>query len=285
MAELGQKDGEKASVQAAVNAFHESLSEKPPFTNVSRFVVPDAISVGLIMGDLHVETFTTMYKRSGEKIAEVYSSGVKNFEHRSAEPEPEVWTSGNLAVDFRGYAGYFDGQKMIHGVSIHTLHQFTGKSDVEGNPWRISGLTTLSQLAQGLPSPVIETGPVPEITAPFKTFLAHAKARDWEAIVPLLLPGGGATISRGSESPVGLTWPAYIQQLKDEAESKPSAVFEKTLGDCEVRRYKDIAFVWAPFKLLVDGAEQAQGVNVCTFSKKEEGKWLIGGIQEASSST
>jgi len=282
MSDLVQADSNKALVQAIVNDFHEYFSSPPPFTKGSRYVVPHALSTSPLppaLGGLTTETFADMYERISPLLLKQYDSGVKSFKHRLAEPNAEVWVSGNIAAVFVGWVASVDGRDFVHAVHLCSLHRMANQNSDDGNPWRISGLVDATHLSPEIPLPPVQTGPVSEIIAPFEALLAHIKARDWKAIPPLLLPRGGATISQGSQDPVTFLWPAFITQLQVEAESGP--ITEKKLFNCEARRCSDLAFVWAPFILVTDGRKHGQGVSVCSF-RLEEGKWLITGLQETS---
>ncbi|KAH7138745.1 hypothetical protein B0J11DRAFT_574698 [Dendryphion nanum] len=282
MSDSVQTDGDKALAQAIINDFHEYFSSPPPLTKGSRYVLPHAlITVPLppALGGLTTETFADMYERVGQLLLGQYDSGVKSFTHRLAEPNAEVWVSGNIAAVFVGWSASVDGRDIVHTVHLCSLHRIRNQNSNYGNPWRISGLVDMMHLSPEIPVPPVETGPVLEIIAPFEALLAYIKARDWKAIVPLLLPGGGATILQGSQAPVTFVWPEFIKQLQVEAESGP--VTEKKLFNCEARRCSDLAFVWAPFMLVTDGRELGQGVSVCSF-RLEEGQWLITGLQETS---
>jgi hypothetical protein len=268
--------------QALLSDFHAYFSSLPPFTEGSRYALPHAlITVPLppALGGLTTETFADMYERVGPMLLRLHDSGVKSFVHRLAEPNAEVWVSGNIAAVFVGWSASVDGHDMLHTTTICTLHRIENKNSDNGNPWRISGMVDMMHLTPEMPVPPVETGPVSEIIAPFEALLAHIKERDWEAIPPMLLPRGGATISQGSQAPATFAWPAFIKQLQVEAERGP--VTEKKLLNCEARRCSDLAFIWAPFLLVADGREYAQGVSVCSF-RLEEGQWLICGLQETS---
>ncbi|KAM5356954.1 hypothetical protein ACJ41O_003600 [Fusarium nematophilum] len=278
-----QTDADKALVLAIVNDFHEYFSSLLPLTEGSRYTLPRALIIVPFspeMGGLKIENFSDMYERVSQALAKQYESGTKGFRHRLAEPEAEVWLSGNIAAVLVGWTASMNGRgDFVHTVHLCTLHRLPNEYSTNGNPWRISGLVDMKHLPPEMLAPPVETGPLSEIIAPFEALLAHIEARDWEAIPPLLLPGAGATISQESQIPDTFMWPEFIKRLQAEAESGPVA--EKKLLNCEARRCGDLAFVWAPFVLIIDGCENAQGVSVCSF-RLEEGEWLISGLQETS---
>ncbi|RDW75551.1 hypothetical protein BP6252_06693 [Coleophoma cylindrospora] len=275
-----QADSDKALAQAIVNDFHEYFSTLPPFTQGSRYVLPHAlITVPLppAMGGLSVETFADMYARVSQLLLGQYDSGIKSFAHRLAEPDAEVWVSGNIAAVLVGWSASVNDRDIVHSLNLCTLHRIANQTSDNRNPWRISGLVDMKHLSPEIPMPPVETGPVSEIIAPFEALLGYIKLGDWEAIPSLLLPRGGATISHGTQDPVTFLWPEFIKRLQVEAETGP--VTERKLSNCEVRQCVDLAFVWAPFMLLVDGRDYTQGISVCSF-RMEDGQWLITGLQE-----
>ncbi|KAH8646684.1 hypothetical protein BX600DRAFT_518724 [Xylariales sp. PMI_506] len=282
MSDSVQADRDKVLAQAIVNDFHEYFKRPPPLTEGSRYTLPHALILVPFApedGGLSIETFADMYERVGQVLLSKYETGMKTFAHQLAKPDAEVWVSGNIAAVLVGWSATIDGRDFVQSLNLCTLHRIAGSnSDEGGNPWRISGVVDMNHLQPGTPVPQVDAGPVSEIIAPFEALLAYTKARDWEAIPSLLLPRAGATISQGSQDPITFMWPEYIKWLQDEAERGPIA--EKKLFSCEARRCRDLAFVWAPFVLLVDGSEHTQGVSVCSF-RLEDGRWLISNLREA----
>jgi hypothetical protein len=280
MSSAPQTDTEKALALAAVNDFHEYFSSPPPFTKGSRFALLHAMIV-VPMGDLSIETFSGMYERVGPMLAKQYEAGRTGFRHWLTEPEAEIWVSGNIAAVLVGWTATLDGRtKLLHTVNICTLHRLSDGYPPGENPWRISGLVDMAHLPPEVRVPAVETD-VSDVITLFETLIARINAKDWQTIPRLLLPGSGATISQDAGAPETFLWPELIKRLQVEAERCPVA--EKRLLNCEARRCSDLAFVWAPFVLITDGAERAQGVDVCSF-RFERGGWLTSGFQETMSS-
>ncbi|KAF4451730.1 hypothetical protein F53441_5409 [Fusarium austroafricanum] len=281
MSSSSQIDTDKAQVLSAVDDFHQYFSVPPPFTNGSSITLPNGIIIVPLppeMGGLKIESFNEMYERVSGFLASRYESGMKSFSHQLAEPKEEIWVSGNIAAVFVGWSATIDGNGLAHSTNICTLHRLANDSTT-GNPWRLSGLVNMTNRQIDNPIPPVETGPLSEIIAPYEAFIAHIKARDWDAIPSLLLPGSGATVSKGPEAPDTLMWPEYTQRLRNEIES--GAVVEKKLLNCEGRRCGDLAFVWAPFVLHLASDENMHGVTVCSFRLEGE-RWLIAGLQEST---
>ncbi|KAF4345629.1 hypothetical protein FBEOM_394 [Fusarium beomiforme] len=274
---------DEAFILSTVSNFHEFFSSPPPFTEGSRFTLPNALSVVPLppdLGGLKIETFADMYERVSGLLAKQYEVGMKGFRHQLAEPKAEVWISGNISAALLGWSASIDGREnFVHTLHLCTLHRLQEGEWTDSNPWRISGLIDMQHLPPEVPVPDIETGPLTEIFGLFEALLAHIRAQDWKAIFPLLLPGAGATISRNCQVPKTYMWPEFVEKLREEAESR--LVPERKLLNCEGRRCMDLAFLWAPFVLEVEGLEQVRGVSVPSF-RLVEGQWMISGLQETS---
>lgn len=283
MASTSHLNNEQAQVLAVVNDFHEYFGSPPPFTEGSRFTIPQ----GLItvpfppeMGGLKTENFKDMYERVSGLLAKSQEAGPTGFKHQLAKPEAEVWVSGNIAAVLVGWSASMDGRgEFVHTVHLVTLHRLREDNSSDGNLWRIVGSIDMNHLPPDIPAPPVETGPLSDIIAPFEALLTHIQAQDWEAITPLLLPGAGATVWQNSQAPETFLWTEYIKHVQ--AQAKSGSAVEKRLLNSEARRCADLAFVWAPFIVEVDGEEHGQGVSVCTF-RLEDGKWLIIGLQEVT---
>lgn len=281
MSSASQTEAEKALTLAAVSNFHEYFSSPPPFTKGSQFALPHAMIV-VPMGDLSIETFSGMYERVGPMLAKSYEAGRTGFRHWLSEPKPEIWVSGNIAAVLVGWSATLDGHtELLHTVNLCTLHRLSDKNSRGDNPWRLSGLVDMAHLPPEMPIPAVEND-VSDVVTLFETLVARIKAKDWQSIPALLLPGSGATVSEETGAPETFSWPEWIKLLQVEAESGPVA--EKRLLNCESRRCSDLAFLWAPFILITDGVERARGVDVCTF-RSEKGEWLVSGLQETMSSS
>jgi hypothetical protein len=282
MSNLAQEDSDKTLIKAIVNDFHAYFSSPLPLTKGSCYTLLHGLIVVPLppqLGGLKIENFADMYERVSPLLQVQYDSGVKSFLHRLAEPEAEIWVSGGIAAVLVGWSAAVDGRDIVHTINLCSLYRIANENANSGNPWRISGLVDMKHFPPEIPLPLVEAGPVSDIIAPFETLLAHIKGQDWEAIPQLLLPGGGATISQGPQTLATLLWPEFINWLQADAERGPIA--EKKLVNCEARRCGDLAFVWAPFMLIINGREHAQGVNICSF-REEEGQWLISSLQEGT---
>jgi hypothetical protein len=276
-----QTGTERALALAAVSDFHQYFSSPPPLTKGSQFALPHAMII-VPMDKLSIETFSGMYERVGPMLAKQYEAGSTGFRHWLTEPEAEIWVSGNIAAVLVGWTATLDGHtKLLHTVDLCTLHRLSGGYFPGENPWRLSGLVDMAHLPPEMPIPEVESD-VSDVVALFETLVARINAKDWQSIPRLLLPGSGSTISQEGGAPETFLWPELIKRLQVEAESGPFT--EKKLLNCESRRCGDLAFVWAPFVLITDAVEYAQGIDVCSF-RSEKGEWLTSGLQETISSS
>ncbi|KAM0338327.1 hypothetical protein ACHAPU_011356 [Fusarium lateritium] len=258
MASSSPLDYEQAQALAIVDGFHVYFSSPPPFTEGSRFTIPQ----GLItvpfppeMGGLKTENFKDMYERVSELLAKTQEAGPTGFKHQLAKPDAEVWVSGDIAAVLVGWSASMDGPgEFVHTVHLVTLYRLPNTSPND-NPWRIVGSVDMNHLTPDIAAPPVESDLLAETIAPFQAMLTHIEAQDWEAITPLLLPGAGATVWQDSQVPETYMWPEYIKYLQSQAES--GSPVEKKLRNHEARRCADLGFVWAPFVIEVDGKERA----------------------------
>ncbi|KAF2491392.1 hypothetical protein BU16DRAFT_594272 [Lophium mytilinum] len=108
-------------------------------------------------------------------------------------------------------------------------------------------------------------------------FFAAIHTQDWPTLRTLIVPTGHAILSRGlNELNEGtdlhsVPLPALIDHLEG---SKP---FEEPIHDVKIMVDRDLACVWAPFEIRVDGVKTATGTNVFTCLKRE-GVWRVSAV-------
>ncbi|KAL6918484.1 hypothetical protein FSST1_009979 [Fusarium sambucinum] len=280
MSQSRPSDAENSLILSTVASFHEYFSSPPPFIEGSNYTLPHGLSVVPLppnLGGLKIETFADMYERVGGLLAKQYEVGTKSFRHQLAEPEAEVWMSGNIAAVLVGWSASIDDREnFVHTLHLCSLYRLQGQDS--GNPWRISGLIDMQHLPPDVSVPNIELGPLPEIVGLFETLLARIEAQDWESVLPMLLPGAGATVSQEDEPAKTFMWPEWIEKLQ--TAEKSGILHQRRIHNLETRRCMDLAFIWAPFVLEMEGHEQGRGVIVASF-RQEGDQWLISGFQEA----
>ena len=110
------------------------------------------------------------------------------------------------------------------------------------------------------------------VLAPINTMFDGMAKRDAAAIKRPLLPGGGLVLMRDGK-PTQMTFDAFA-----EAAGKPGkAQIEERIHDPLVRIDNDLAVVWAPFELLVDGKVDHCGTDLFNLVRTD-GKWLIASV-------
>jgi ketosteroid isomerase-like protein len=60
---------------------------------------------------------------------------------------------------------------------------------------------------------------------------------------------------------------------------KSGITIQEKLHDVQVRRHGDMASVWAPFVVEINGAPRHEGVNAFTLLRRE-GRWMLSGCQD-----
>ena len=88
------------------------------------------------------------------------------------------------------------------------------------------------------------------------------------------LPGGTMVLMRNGK-PVQMTLESFADRV-----SKPGPTRNvETIHDPVVRIDNDLAVVWAPFELRVDGKLESCGTDLFNMVKVE-GKWLIASVAD-----
>jgi Putative lumazine-binding len=98
--------------------------------------------------------------------------------------------------------------------------------------------------------------------------------RDAAAIKEPTLPGGMMVLMRDGK-PTQMTFEAFADRV-----GKPGTTqIEERIHDPLVRIDNDLAMVWAPFELLVDGKVDHCGTDLFNLVRKD-GKWLIASVAD-----
>ncbi|MEK6370897.1 MAG: hypothetical protein V4803_33445 [Burkholderia gladioli] len=108
------------------------------------------------------------------------------------------------------------------------------------------------------------------VLAPLLALLDGLRRRDREAMLAQVMPDGGATIIRDGRVL------HYSLRTLFEREFPPGEVDEQ-IYDPEVRIDDDIAMIWAPYKLFIDGRLHHRGTNIMSLVRQSDGRWLIAG--------
>ena len=103
-------------------------------------------------------------------------------------------------------------------------------------------------------------------------FVAH---RDISKIKPIIYSQGGTARLR----PDGMHW-ASIQELCEQVVALPPDV-EEYMHDPEVRIAGDLAMVWTPCRIYIDGKLASEAVN-CMTLHREDGTWKISSISDVA---
>lgn len=112
------------------------------------------------------------------------------------------------------------------------------------------------------------------VLAPITAMFAGMAKRDAAAIKKPLLPGGSMVLMRQGK-PHQMTFDAFAELV-----ARPGkAHVEERIHNPLVRIDNDLAVVWAPFDLLVDGKVDSCGTDLFNLVRID-GKWLIAGIAD-----
>jgi hypothetical protein len=112
------------------------------------------------------------------------------------------------------------------------------------------------------------------VLAPVHAMFDGMAARDAAAIKAPWLAGGTLTLMRDGKA-AQMTVEAFAERV-----GKPSTVrIEERIHDPLVRIDNDLAVVWAPFDLLVDGKVDHCGTDLFDMVKVD-GKWMIASVAD-----
>jgi hypothetical protein len=123
---------------------------------------------------------------------------------------------------------------------------------------------------------VAATGEEKAVLAPLQALFDGLAKRDRALVMEQLLPGGTATLMRDGK-PVQLTFEALADRI-----TQPGTVpREESMHDPLVRIDDNIAIIWTPYVVTVDGKFDHCGTDIANLVRVE-GKWLIASLADTS---
>jgi hypothetical protein len=130
-------------------------------------------------------------------------------------------------------------------------------------------------LALALPAMrALAQAPDPAVLAPIDALFQGMAQRDAAAIKAAAIPGATLVLMREGK-PEQMTIEAFADRV-----GKPSKThIEERIHDPLLRADHDLAMVWAPFEVLVDGKPDHCGTDLFNLVHTG-GKWLIAGIAD-----
>jgi hypothetical protein len=119
-----------------------------------------------------------------------------------------------------------------------------------------------------------KTAETDAVLAPVHAMFDGMTKRDAAEIKAALLPGGSLVLMREGK-PVQMTFDDFATRV-----SRPGTThIEERIHDPLVRIDHDLAVVWAPFDLLVDGKVDHCGTDLFILVQ-QDGKWLIASVAD-----
>jgi hypothetical protein len=117
------------------------------------------------------------------------------------------------------------------------------------------------------------------VLAPVRALFDGMAKRDAAAIQEPLLPGGSLVLMRNGK-PVKMSFGDFAARV-----ARPGTThIEERIHHPLIRIDHDLAVVWAPFDLLVDGRVDHCGTDLFNLVL-QDGRWLIAGIADTGRST
>jgi hypothetical protein len=132
--------------------------------------------------------------------------------------------------------------------------------------------------AQPIPAPDFETA---NVLAPIQQLFATFEAGDSAAMLRLVHPSGRVTATGNRASNSGLrqmSWTEFAQHVT------PATRFQERISDPAVEVDGDIAMVWAPFVVRVDGKVSNCGVDHFDLVR-DNGAWKVMNLSFSSRTT
>jgi hypothetical protein len=114
------------------------------------------------------------------------------------------------------------------------------------------------------------------VLAPLQALFDGLARRDRALVMQQLLPGGSATLMRDGK-PLQLTFDA----LADRITQPGTTSREERMYDPLVRIDDNIAIIWTPYVVTVDGKFDHCGTDIANLVRLD-GKWLIAGLADNS---
>ncbi|KAF5232028.1 hypothetical protein FAUST_8948 [Fusarium austroamericanum] len=172
-----------------------------------------------------------------------------------------VWTGWSIRAD--------DGSIISHKKGLVGLAFTQGR-------WKVSGLAS-TERSIDIPNPKDETHLEQDIMKPINALLNDFSHPDWDTLKEWFLPDAGVTLYRPPSEPAPMTLEQSIRRLQNMIKS--GITMQEKLHHAQVRKHGDLALVWAPFVVEINGQAMHHGVNAFTLFKKSD-KWCFGGCQD-----
>ncbi|KAF5632971.1 1-aminocyclopropane-1-carboxylate deaminase [Fusarium tjaetaba] len=172
-----------------------------------------------------------------------------------------VWTGWSIRAD--------DGTIISHKKGILGLAYTDGR-------WKVSGLASTERSLE-TPTPEDERDLTQEIMKPINALLDDFSHPDWDVLKQWFLPNAGVTLYRPPAEPAPMTMEQSIVRLQGMIKS--GITIQEKLHDIQVRKHGDIALVWAPFVVEINGVPKHDGVNAFTLLRRD-GRWVFSGCQD-----
>ncbi|KAH6958193.1 hypothetical protein DER45DRAFT_213181 [Fusarium avenaceum] len=182
------------------------------------------------------------------------------------EPQ-ELFVHEKLAAVWTGWSiRAADGSIISHKKGV------VGLAHTEGR-WKISGIASTER---SLDTPKEENADE-EIMKPIHALLEDFSHPDWAVLKEWFVPNAGVTLYRPPAEPASMTMEQSISRLQGMIKS--GIAIQEKLHDVQVRRHGDLALVWAPFVVEINGVPRHEGVNAFTLLRRG-GRWMFSGCQD-----
>ncbi|KAM0225221.1 hypothetical protein ACHAQD_001153 [Fusarium lateritium] len=246
----------ETNVLCAITDFFNNLSK--PHSQDTRTHLETSYVIQSTPDGLEQTTLKDLFLRTNEQRPDVEWTG--------DEPQ-ELFIHQKLAAAWTGWTiRAADGSILSHKKGV------LGLAHTKGG-WKVSGIASTER---SLDTPK-EDEKNEEIMEPINALLEDFSHPDWAALKEWFVPDAGVTLYRPPAEPASMTMEQSIVRLQDM--TKLGIDIQEKLHDVQVRRHGDLALVWAPFVVKINGVHRHEGVNAFTLLRRE-GRWMFSGCQD-----
>ncbi|KAM0563164.1 hypothetical protein ACHAPJ_000880 [Fusarium lateritium] len=259
---MSDSSDSKSEISSAITEFLDILSkDSPSVEHVRNRLLEPSFVVQSTSKGLEQTTLGELALNRKEQEADLKWSIDESQEVFTYEKLGGAWTGWSIRAG--------DGSVTSRKKAVVGLAYTDGR-------WKVTGLASTEEISED-PSSEHESKVNSDIMEPINALLDDFSQPDWDKLKQWFLPGAGVTLYRPPAEPASMTMEQSIVRLQDMIKS--GITIQEKLHDIQVRKQGDLALVWAPFVVEINGELRHEGTNLFTLLKKD-GKWLFSGCQD-----
>ncbi|KAJ4269916.1 hypothetical protein NW762_001587 [Fusarium torreyae] len=262
---MGDSSNTKSEISSAITEFLNILSkDSPSVEHVRNHLLESSFVVQSTSKGLEQTTLGEL--ALNRKDRQKQGSDAK----WSLDESQEIFAYEKLGAAWTGWSIRADDESVISRKKA-----ILGWAHTDGR-WKVTGLASTERSSEDSNSGQ-ESEVTSDIMEPINALLDDFSKPDWDKLKQWFLPGAGVTLYRPPAEPTSMTMEQSIVRLQDMIKS--GITIQEKLHDIQVRKHGDLALVWAPFVVEINGEPRHEGTNLFTLLRKD-GKWLFSGCQD-----